>query len=451
MKQVTSFPSQFAVNSRIKPLLPLVAFAISMWPAVVRSDSLPPIDPVRTWNQQALDTVRAKNAIDAQAARLYAMMNVAMYDAVNGIGSRHDDKDNRGFALVGPNGAPSDGDVYAAAVSAAHAVLIGEYPDRASIYNAQKQNDLAALKQGDKVKKGEQWGVQVGAQVRAARANDGSTPVESPQPPGAGPGQFRGSFTNPQFRNLKPFAIADASVYTGAGPAPLTSFDYAAAFNFVKDVGKRPMLGSETSEDNAKKATFDFWALGNNTWQPPGEWVQITLAVLETHPLDLTDATRLLALETMAMCDTVAPTYMTKYVYHHWRPTTAINEADTDGNPLTDQDTSWVGRGGVGGSPEYWSGHSSFSAAAAEVLASFFCDDNISFTVGTDPSSLGSRSYPSFSVAAAEAGISRIYGGLHFTFSNQDGLAAGKAIAREVLDHKLLLLKGQTHFGQCPL
>ncbi len=416
------------------------------------------IDPVATWNGQAVSAVRQKNLIDAAAARLYAMVNIAMYDAVNGIQSRHDAKDNRASALVSPVGAPSDGDIYAAAVSAAHAVLIGEFssgpsadPAVVAALNTQKQNDLASLGGGSKVAKGDAWGASVGNQVRALRQNDGSSPVEPAHPAGSGPGQFRGAFTNPQYRHMQPFGIADASIYEGAGPAPLTSYDYAAAFNFVKDVGRKPAPGTETPEDNQKKAIFDFWALGNNSWQPPGEWIEIALAVLSTRPLDLPDATRLLALETMAMADTVAPTFATKYDFYHWRPTTAINEADTDNNPLTDADTSWIGRGGIGGSPEYWSGHSTFSASAAEVLASFFCDDNISFTVGTDPSSLGTRTYSSFSSAAAEAGISRVYGGLHFPFSNQDGLKVGKAVAREILNNKLLLLKGETHFGQCPL
>jgi hypothetical protein len=411
------------------------------------------IDPVRTWNEQALATVREKNAIDAQAARLYAMVNIAMYDAVNGIAARHGNQNDRAFAIADPAGAPN-GDIYAAAVSAAHAVLIGEYPDRASIYDAQKQNDLAALGSSKDVTRGAQWGATVGRQVRAARANDGSTPVEPPQPPGTGPGEFRGSFTNPQFRNLKPFGIADSSAYFGAGPAPLPSLEYAAAFDVVKVLGKTtPNTGSD-AENAQLLGTFQFWSLGNNTSQPPGAWIQIALAALSTHPLDLPDATRLLALETMAMADTVAPTFMTKYVFHHWRPTTAINEADTDDNPLTIQE-SWTSRGGVGGTPEYWSGHSTFSSAAATVLAGFFCDDNISFTVLVDTTSPNppnqSRTYQSFSDAAKEAGISRIYGGLHFPFSNEDALAAGRGVGNEILANKLLLLHGQTHYGQCPL
>jgi hypothetical protein len=79
----------------------------------------------------------------------------------------------------------------------------------------------------------------------------------------------------------------------------------------------------------------------------------------------------------------------------------------------------------------------------------------VSFTLAGDPNDPNAagqtRTYSSFSAAAEEAGISRIYGGLHFPFSNTDGLAAGRAIAREILGNKLLLQQGQTHFGQCPL
>ena len=425
----------------------------------VQSAPAPAIDPVRTWNERALGTVRQKNAIDAAAARLYAMVNVAMYDAVNGIESRHKGKDNRASALVSASGAPSDGDIYAAAVSAAHAVLVGEFSSDAAIVaacDAQKQSDLAALGDGNKVAKGDVWGASVGNQVRALRQNDGSSPTEPPQPAGTGPGQFRGNFNNPQYRNLQPFGIADSSVYFGAGPAPLPSLDYAVAFYAVKTLGNKNPTTDTPAANAQRDGTFKFWALGNNTAQPPGAWVQIALDVLSHNPLSLDDATRLLALETMAMADTVAPTFTTKYVFHHWRPVDAIHEATTpgDGNDLTDGDGGWMARGSSG-SPEYWSGHSSFSAAAAAVLAGFFCNDNISFSLTGDPNDTNAagqiRSYESFSAAAEEAGISRIFGGLHFPFSNTDGLEAGRAIAREILANKLLLLKGESHFGQCPL
>jgi hypothetical protein len=400
---------------------------------------------VRTWNQLALNTARVKVLSDAQAARLYAMVNVAIYDAVNGIESRRGLLD-RDHALVRPNGAPPQGDLIAAAASAAHAVLSGQYPDLASQFDAQLASDLAALGRPGPVSAGQAWGQHVGEQVLLARANDGSSPDES-QPGGVGPGQFRATWSGTQFRNLLPFAIADPSVYVSPGPPDLTSLDYAAAFAEVK------LLGNAAIPDAAKLATFQFWSLGAGTSQPPGAWLQVAIAVTNDRPRQLPETARLFALLSMAMADTVAPTYQTKFLSHSWRPATAIREADTDGNPNTDADPGWSPRaGGIGGTPEHWSGHSSFSGAAARVLTGFFCADNITFTLVTDSAPGGQpRTYPSFSAAETEAGRSRVLGGIHFEFSNQAGLAAGHGVAAEVLSHALLLKHGPTHFGQCPL
>ena len=400
---------------------------------------------VRNWNQLALSTARVKSASDAQAARIYAMVNVAIYDAVNGIVSRHGSFD-RDQALVPADGAPAEGDLVAAAASAAHAVLTGLYPDLASQFDAQLASDLSGLVGTGPVSAGQDWGAHVGAQVLAARANDGSSPAES-QPAGSGPGQFRAVWSGTQFRNLLPFAIADSSVYVSPGPPDLTSLDYAAALEQVK------LLGNAAIPDADKLATFQFWNLPAGTSQPPGAWIQIALAVTNDRPLELTKMARLFALLSMAMCDTVAPTYQTKFLFHFWRPATAIREADTDGNPNTTADPSWSPRaGGIGGTPEHWSGHSSFAGAAARVLAGFFCDDNISFTITTDSAPGGqARTYPSFSAAEAAMGRSRVVGGIHFEFSNQAGIAAGHGVASEVLSHKLLLKRDRTHFGQCPL
>ena len=400
---------------------------------------------VRSWNQLALDTARTKNASDAQAARLYAMVNVAIYDAVNGIASRQGSQD-RDQALVPPDGAPAQGDTTAAAASAAHAVLIGLYPDLASRFDAQLASDLSGLRGSGPVSAGREWGEHVGAEVLAARANDGSSPDET-QPPGVGPGQFRAAWSGTQFRNLMPFAITDSNVYVSPGLPALTSLDYAAALAEVK------LLGNAAIPDAAKLATFQYWSLGAGTSQPPGAWIQIALAVSNDRQLQLPEMARLFALLGMAMADTVAPTYQTKFLFHAWRPATAIREADTDGNPNTIADPGWSPRaGGIGGTPEHWSGHSSFAGAAARVLAGFFCQDNIPFTLVTDSApGAQARSYPSFSAAETEMGRSRVLGGIHFEFSNQAGITAGHGIAAEVLSRKLLLQRGPTHFGQCPL
>lgn len=396
------------------------------------------IDGVRSWNELALTAVRASRATDADAARLYAMVNVAMYDAVNGIAR------TRAPALV-PGRGPRDGDEQAAAVAAAHAVLVRLDAPRAGDYDARLAADLARLGDGRSVTSGVAWGRHVGELVVALRADDGSTPAET-QPAGMGPGVFRAAWPGVQYRNVRPFAIADPSRYVPGPPPALDSVPYAAAFAEVAILGNAAIPAPDLL------ATFQFWSLPAGSDQPPGEWLRIALTVVGDRRLSLADQARLTALLTMALADTTVATVATKYTYRHWRPTTAIREADTDGNPSTMADPNWAARAGtVGGTPEYVSGHSSYSAAGATVLAGFFCIDAIPFTLATDSAPSGAaRSYPGFSAAAAEAGRSRVFGGQHFEFSNQAGFGIGRGVAGEVLNTRLLRDTGPTHFGACP-
>jgi hypothetical protein len=413
-------------------------------PAAANPPALPP-NTVVTWNQQALDTVRGVPLGDAAGARLYAMVNAAMYDAVNGIDVARHFKPRRS-ALVPPTGAPFFGHRYAAAAAAAHAVLVRLHPERQAIYDARLAADLEAIGGGPLVSAGREWGADVGERVVDLRSDDGSTPVES-QPGGSGPGQFTASWSNVQFRNLRPFAIADASAYVTAGPPPLDSVSYAGALAEVK------VLGNVANADAALTSTFLFWVGGTGTAQPPGEWVKVALSVADERQVtaSISDTARLMALLSMAMADVVAPTFTTKFQYHFWRPGTAIRQADTDGNPLTEPDPGWTPRaGGFGTSPEHTSGHSAFAGAATTALRGFFCRDRIAFTLPSDSQPGQSRTYAGFSDAEAEAGRSRIFGGIHFEFSNQGGLEAGRAVAREVLAGALLLRHGPTHDGECP-
>lgn len=400
---------------------------------------------VRDWNAQALQTFRIKSSIDAETARVLALVNVAIYDAVNGIDSGHG-SGGRAYALIPFTNAPANGDLTAAAAKAAHTILVALYPDQSARFDNQLSAHLAGLNGTGPINAGLAWGQSVAAQILTMRNSDGSSPLES-QPGGTAPGQFRASWSNTQYRNLVPFGIVNVSTYLGSVPPPLGSAAYATDWLDVKTVG------GSVPADPAKLDTYVFWSLGAGTSQPTGAWIQVALAVTATNTPNVLQTARLFALLSMALADTVAPTYTTKYVAHSWRPTTAIREAGTDGNAATTADPTWVSRSGtVGGSPEHWSGHSTFSATAAEVLAGFFCNDAIAFSLTTDSAPSGAaRSYPGFSSAATEAGRSRVFGGLHFEFSNQVALTIGRAIADEILAHKLLKLSGPTHNGSCPL
>lgn len=403
-------------------ILLVSALVAGLWTATFPSAaarSAPDGDVIRSWTSVAFDTVRQTGGSDAAAARLYAMVDVAMFDAVNGL-SPHP----RSSALVPPSTAKS-GDPIAAAATAAHDVLVALYPARAATYDSHLADDLASGTSPGQLKHGREWGAEVAAAVVSARANDGSSGAE-PQGGVVAPGQFRTSW-DAHYRHLQPFAITDPSRYVGPPPPPLNSAEYAVAFNDVK-------LHGSNAPDSAAAATFDFWKLSAGTNQPAGAWLQVAQTVSASRGLSLEDTAQLFALESMALADVVAPTNETKYQFHYWRPETAIREANPAVNPQTIPEPAWKGRGSVSGTPEHFSGHSSFSGAGAEVLARFFHDDDVPVTLRTDSGGGATRSYQSFSAIAAEAGRSRVLGGQHFEFSNEDGLRSGRLVADEVVE-----------------
>jgi len=125
---------------------------------------------------------------------------------------------------------------------------------------------------------------------------------------------------------------------------------------------------------------------------------------------------------------------------------TAIRNADNDGNPDTVADPAWSPLLTTPGHPSYMAAHSAVSATAATVLAEFYGNDSIAFTSSAEVSAGGTvitRSFNSFSQAAQEAGASRIYGGIHWSFDNEAGLEAGRSVGEFVADN-LLRPRGDT-------
>lgn len=161
----------------------------------------------------------------------------------------------------------------------------------------------------------------------------------------------------------------------------------------------------------------------------------------------LAENARLFAVLDVALADAGVCAWDSKYQYNFWRPVTAIRAGDTDGNPATAADPTWKPLLDTPPFPSYVSGHSTFSAAAATVLADFYGTDRVRFTSGDDTLPGVTRTFKSFSAAAAEAGQSRIYGGIHWQFDNQDGLALGRKIGQYVFAHVLTRERGRGHEG----
>ena len=394
-------------------------------------------DVVLAWNDQALNAVREERLGTPVAARLYAMVNVAIYDAVNGIDRARLGRVGRFFgresALVEPEGAPRSGDREAAAAAAAHAVLLALVPERAAAFDGQLASDLLRLGAGGEVIAGQLWGEEVGERVVELRENDGSAPQEI-LPGGNLPGQFRGDFTSAQFADLRPFGIASALPYESDGPPALTSLAYAGALAEVQLLGNGNLPNPDFDE------IYRFWRGGGGSARPPGEWIKIAIVVSaqEETTKSISDTARLFALLGMAMADAVIPAWNNKANFRFWRPGTAIVEADSDGNPLTVADPAWVARNGsLGSSPEHSSGQSTFAGAGSTILAGFYCTDFVAFSFLGDDAIAGPRAFSGFSDAAFEAGRARILAGIHFEFSNQAGQRAGRGLANEILTTRL--------------
>jgi len=149
----------------------------------------------------------------------------------------------------------------------------------------------------------------------------------------------------------------------------------------------------------------------------------------------LEENARLFALLNIAMADAAICAWDAKYTYNFWRPVTAIRRGDTDGNDATVADSTWSSFIVTPPFPDYTSGHSTFSGAASRVLARFYGTDNIAFTTGSDFLPGVTRSFASFSAAASEAAISRLYGGIHFRSANEDGLTSGLGIGEWTFTH----------------
>lgn len=391
----------------------------------------PTEDPVLRWNEAALLTIKAEKTPPPLAARHLAMMHVAAFDAANAVQRTHHHFEvdpPRGFRGASPE---------AAAAAAAHHVLAGLYPARAKQFDALLKRTVERLGESPAVDRGLALGRYVGKEVLSWRAEDGAD-KETRFAGGSEPGEW--SPTPPAFaKPLAPhwpkvtcFALRRGFQFRSDGPPKLTDRAYTEAFDEVKKLGARDSTGR--TRDQTEIALF--WADGEGTVTPPGHWNRIAQGVARRKKLPLIESARLFALMNVAMADVGIGCWDCKYHFHFWRPIQGIREADRDGNPDTAPDPDWEPLLATPPFPSYTSGHSSFSGAAATVLAAVFGDDT-RFETTSDGLPGVTRRFGGFWAAAEEAGMSRIYGGIHWQFDNTDGLAGGKKVAEHVLENCL--------------
>ena len=183
-------------------------------------------------------------------------------------------------------------------------------------------------------------------------------------------------------------------------------------------------------EDTSATRTAEQTAIGK-FWAPPiwNTWNQIAENAARAHHTNLEGTARLFALLDLSFADSAIAMYDAKYHYQLWRPITAIRLADTDGNPATIANPTWLALAPIAADPSYPGAHSTISAAGATVLAAIFGNDNhIVVTL-----SGVSRTFGSYDAVATEAGLSRIFAGQHTRIDHVAGLDLGQDVARFVI------------------
>lgn len=383
-------------------------------------------DVVTDWNRVLLDAVRAHRLTPPEATRAMAMTQVAVYDAVVNLEGGFEPYHVRSGALAGASS-------QAAAAAAAHRALTALFPDQTAAFDGALTLSLAAVPPGRHRDDGIAWGRHVADEILALRANDGASQGASATfPEGAGwwegspPGH--GEPLLPQWPGVRPWTMTHGTRFRPQAPPAMIGDAYLTAWDEVYRLGR-----SDSVERTAEETEIAwFWVDGPGTVTPPGHWHEIAQTLSADRGLDLVDNARLFALLGIAGADAAIVAWDSKYWYCHWRPHTAILAAEIDGNPATLADPGWEPLIPTPPFPSYLSGHSTFSATSARILSLALGTDALTFSTTSDALPGVVRVFDSLWEAAEEAGQSRVLGGIHWQYDNQEGLAAGRALAEHV-------------------
>jgi hypothetical protein len=389
--------------------------------------SAQPVDPVVQWNRVLLTIVRTPGA---QPATIHPTRGFAIMHAVNAI-----DRTHHSYAIH-LHGISRFASQEAAAAAAAHEVLVHLYPAQQAMLDTAFQDSLASIPDGADRAEGIRVGQVVADRLLDLRSHDGADAPPISYVFGARPGDFQSTPPNfppqPQFthwRNVAPFVLAHAAQFRPAPPPALAGKPYARALNEVQAVG----IADSTAATVDQALTGRFW---NGAIQ--NYWNEIAQTASVAHRLSTADSARLFANLNLTFADAVIAFYDAKYTYNLWRPVTAIRAADADGNADTTVDPNWLPEvTRTPPDPSYPGAHAVISAAAAVVLTDFFKHDRFEFTVTSEALASVERSFDSFSAAATEASLSRVFAGVHFRFDETTGERLGAQVARFVLSHRL--------------
>lgn len=387
-------------------------------------------DVVTDWNAITVSCVQggANPAKRGGPAGLLdiALVQAAVHDAVQAIQGRFEAYEYENKALRG-RGSPD-----AAAAAAAYDVLSGLYPGAPCLANVV---DPAVTYVGDK-------GLQAGSEAATALLPLYRPLIVLPTDPFLGSdeiGQWRPTpgVTQGQGTFLAvtaPFAMKRPNQFRPAPPPSLKSLTY------LRDYYEVMVLGSAASTVRTPEQTDmgHFWSVNFFS-----QWNEAVRAIAKKHLNDVGDSARLFALTAFAAADSQISIYEAKYLYNYWRPITAIQHGDDDGNWLTRGDASWTPQIPTPPYPEFSSGANCLTAAITTVMQKFFKTDRLEFSVWTTNKNamVNPRTYERFSDVQREMVEVRITQGVHFRTADEVGRRQGARIGEWTFSNYLRPVK----------
>jgi len=435
----------------MKKMLRIAAVAL----ACVGIAPLAGADEVTDWNQVMLRAGLVAGTTPTTMTRVAALVQVAVFDAVNGTDPRYQ------FFRVDPAGAPAGASKRAAAVQAAYAMLTKLFgsgaatpsPTQQATFDARRTvslGEIATQESTAAINAGIAWGQSVADAVFAWRSTDGFS-VTAPFPDGTAIGAWRRTPNLPvstalsaagagylQLSQQTPWAIASPSAFRPGPPPAITSAEYAQDFNETKTMGN--LTSAARTADQTTNALFWNSATVSYLW----DTTAVALLKQEDHEREwgwgrrrkdpLVEHARLFGVLGVSMADAIIGCWDAKYTYAYWRPVTAIRDSADDGNPATSSDPTWMPLFATPGHPEYPSGHSCASGAAAAVLVAEFGNRHI--TMRSDLMLGVTRSYKNFSSALEDVKNARVFAGIHFRTACNVGTELGASVAEYVMQTK---------------
>jgi membrane-associated phospholipid phosphatase len=395
---------------------------------------------VTDWNERIVDIARAEDKFfTLKGVRTASMMHLAMHDALNAIDHR--------YATYALETDARAADPIVAAAQAAHDVAVDQYPAARAQLDEELQKWLLVSVEGPAKRQGVVLGRAAAAATLAKRVNDGWNTEVVYQFHPMGPGvyaEFAEHSGTPQgfvfgagWSAAKPFVLRSADQFRSLPPPAINSDAYTLAYDEVKEAGRY-----QSKSRTADQTHLAYW------WKDFAENSHNRLArqLVRDEHTDLWVAARLFALMNVSLMDGYIAVFDSKYFYNYWRPFTAIRWAEHDGNPRTEPDLEWNNtHRHTYAHPSYPSAHGTACAAAMTIIGETYGDAH-PFTMSTlEVDSSGplsppmkmeppTRHFDTFSGAAMECALSRVYLGIHFRYDSEEGNRLGTRVGNHILN-----------------